>query len=206
MKYLLSIFLTICVIACYIFSHGCNRAHTNTTVSSNTPTRTQDYNQEAMKVIIEGKGKFPQSLAGKWRADKGGWEFTFDSEGNITSAIINMGRQQILPGQTKEVPLKQDGKGIYKAGIWTVRYNPGERKLTVEVIMDQISLHMGQQSIEGDTTDILTGTVSEDGSTWHTQWYNYPEYIVTASDFAKLLDSDPKNNPIDVVIFEKIPQ
>jgi len=38
-------------------------------------------NESCVEVVIDGDGRFPGFLVGRWRADKGGWEIVFEPDG-----------------------------------------------------------------------------------------------------------------------------
>ena len=70
--------------------------------------------KDAVKVFVNEGGVFPPELAGRCMSDYGDWEFTFDEQGTITSAMIALGRVNITPGQTTIVPMRMDGEGVYE--------------------------------------------------------------------------------------------
>ena len=117
-----------------LFSSGCQE---------NTKRNT------GVDVIISGNGDFPESLAGRWKADKGGWEIEFDSNGSISSAIISFGRIEVTPGQTTTVPMKLDGTGVVEPGVWIVEYEPLSRELTVEINIKNYRMELGDDIVEG---------------------------------------------------------
>lgn len=160
-------------------------------------------NKRAVEVIIEGGGDFPEFLVGRWKGDKHGWEFVFEPDGMISSAVISMGRKRIIPGETKVVPLKLGGKGIYQPGLWTVQYSPLTRELAVLVVMDYVHLEMGPNLLEGKSTDTLVGKVSEDGKSWHAEWFSLPDYIAYTPE-PKRLTVDPNASFAATIIFEKL--
>ena len=63
-----------------------------------------------VEVIIEGGGEFPEFLVGVWKADKNGWEFVFEPDGSISSAVISFGRVRMKPGEVTTVPMKMGVK------------------------------------------------------------------------------------------------
>lgn len=160
-------------------------------------------NKSGVEVIIEGGGEFPQSLAGRWKANESGWEFVFEPDGRISSAVISMGRTEIIPGQSKTVQMKMGGKGIYEPGLWTVRYYPLSRELLVEIVMDYIHLEFGPSLLEGKRTDVLWGEVSEDGKIWRAEWFNFPDYIAYTPEPKRLTNVDPDDAFVKTLIFEK---
>ncbi len=120
-----------------------------------------------VEVIIEGDGKFPEFLVGTWRANKDNWEFVFEADGTISSAVISLGRVEIRPGQITTIPTKKGGKGVFEPGQWLVHYAPAERQLTVKISLEHFRMEMGGQAIEGKDTNIFAGKVDEDGTWWN---------------------------------------
>ncbi len=156
-----------------------------------------------VEVIIDGEGKFPASMAGTWKANRSKWKITFEEDGTISSAVINMGNRRIVPGQTRRVPLKKGGKGIYEPGQWTVQYSPDSRELIVEIVMAHIRLEMGGRIIDGSASDTFMGVVSEDGKTWIALWNSVPDYTAYVPDPVKMA-SKPGGSPQGKLIFTKV--
>ncbi len=154
-------------------------------------------------VIIEGGGKFPHSLVGTWKADESGWEFVFERDGTISSAVIDAGMVRVTPGKkVATVELKEGGKGTYKLGQWTVQYSPHSRELAVEVVVDYFHLDMKTFGLKGHSTDWFVGTVSEDGQRWEAEWFTFPKYIALTPEPGELAD-DPNLNPVATLVFQK---
>ncbi len=160
-------------------------------------------NQSGVEVIIEGGGEFPEFLAGRWRGNRGAWEFVFEPDGSISSAVIGPGEVRIVPGRSKTVAMKMGGKGIYEPGLWTVQYSPSGRELTVEVVMDHVHLEMGPDLLEGKRTDVFAGEVSEDGRIWRAEWFSFPDYIAYTPE-PKRLAYEPEESFVGTIIFEKL--
>ena len=156
-------------------------------------------------VLIKGGGEFPQSLAGRWKADQYGWEFVFGPDGNILSAVVAFGGYEIIPGQTKTVPLKEGGKGIYKPGLWTVQYSPSTRELVVDIVMDYIHFETRPHLLEGKSRDVFVGEVSKNGKTWQAEWFSFPDYIAYIPE-PKKLTVDPNESLAATLTFEKLEQ
>lgn len=129
-----------------------------------------------LEVIVEDGGEFPEFLVGKWEGDKDGWAFIFEPGGTIFVARISMGRTEVMPGKVTTVPTITGGRAIYVPGDWSVIYSPADRELTIDIVMNYIRIDMGAQVFQGKTRDIISGTVSEDGKTWHTTVSSFPEY------------------------------
>ncbi|MBP8605169.1 MAG: hypothetical protein KBI46_04925 [Phycisphaerae bacterium] len=122
---------------------------------------------KGVKIIVEGGGKFPAELAGKWVCPEQGWTIELDKNGYIPFMIIPMGRTEMHPGKETsfEIP-KYQGKAIYRPGLWTVSWSPATRELGITVELAYFYHDVGNHAVEGSTTDYLIGKVSEDGKTW----------------------------------------
>ena len=160
-----------------------------------------------VEVTIEGDGQFPASLVGTWKADRGGWEFVFDHQGRISSAVVSIGRVRLIPGRTTTVPMEMGGKGTFTPGLWTVQFLPDQRQLIVEITIESFSVELGENAVKGKTRDFFVGRVTTDGTQWWTERFSYPEYIVDTDKFPNYkLPTDPNENPRENILFQKIPQ
>ena len=117
-----------------------------------------------VEVTVEQDGLFPSSLVGTWKADRGGWQFVFDHQGKITSAVVSIGRVKLKPGRKTTVPMEMGGKGIFTPGLWTVQYLPDQRQLIVEIAIESFRIEMGENIIKGKTRDFFIGQVTKDGT------------------------------------------
>ena len=154
-------------------------------------------------VIIEGGGKFPEFLVGRWKDEQKGWEFVFEPDGTISSAVIDSGFMAVVPSEgiaTK--PMKMDGKAVYELGRWTVQYSPNQRKLSVEVVVDFFHVDIGRDALEGYSLDWFVGPVSEDGTQWEAEWMSAPMFIALTPEPTEL-PVDP-NDTIQTLLFEKV--
>jgi len=155
-----------------------------------------------VNVIIEGGGQFPQSLVGTWKDDKNRWEFVFEPDGTISSAVIDSGFITVIPiKKVHTVPTRKGGKAVYKLGQWTVQYSPGTRELAVEVVVEHFHIDMGPHWLEGNSSDWFIGTVSEDWQEWQAQWTSFPKYIACTPEPGEL-PVDP-NEMITELLFKK---
>ena len=156
-----------------------------------------------VNVIIEGDGRFPKSLAGTWKADKNRWEFVFEPDGTISSAVIDSGFIKVIPSKgVATIPTRKGGKAVYKLGQWTVQYSPGTRELAVEVVVDHFHIDMGPDWLEGNSSDWFIGTVSEDWQEWQARWISFPKYIAFTPEPGEL-PVDP-NDTITELLFKKV--
>ena len=159
--------------------------------------------KKAVEVIIEGGGEFPQFLVGRWKTDKYRWQFVFEPDGTISSAVLNMGGIEIIPGQTTTLPTRGGGEAIFKPGLWMVQYDPQFRELTVEIVMDYIHFEMGPSLLEGKAKDVFIGEVSQDGKTWRADWFGFPDYMAYTSQ-TKRLTVTPEESFLGTLTFEKL--
>ena len=165
---------------------------------------TESANYGGVEVTIAGDGEFPDALAGKWKADKGGWEFVFESDGQISAAVISTGRVEIIPGKATRYPTRFGGKGVFEPGLWTVQYNPAGRELAITVVIDYFRQDLWPgQAMEGAITDIISGPISEDYDEWEADWFGFGRltaYIPEPNEFYNT--SEPEFR--DTLIFEKV--
>lgn len=155
-----------------------------------------------VNVIITGRGEFPPALAGRWKDDVKGWEFVFEPDGTISSAVIDSGFISVEPAKgIARHPMKV-GEAVYKLGIWTVQYDPQTRDLAVEVVLDFFHVDIGKTWLEGHSTDWFAGPVSQDYKIWYAQWISAPTYIAYTPEPSEL-PVDP-NMTLTELVFEKV--
>ncbi|UCE99841.1 MAG: hypothetical protein JSV82_01895 [Planctomycetota bacterium] len=159
---------------------------------------------EAMQVIVEDDGKFPEFLVGEWKADKGGWVFNFKPDGTISYAVISMARVRMKPGEITTVPLKMDGKGVFEPGEWLVHYIPATRELTVKIILKHFNMEMGDSILEGSITDVFVGEVDEGANVWQAEWTSFTKITGHTPEYPTMdLSGDPVYGVTESLIFEK---
>lgn len=158
-----------------------------------------------VEVIIEGGGEFPQFLVGRWKDEKRGWEFVFEPDGTISSAVISLGRVRMKPGQVTEVPMKLGGKGVFEPGDWLVHYAPTSRELTVKISLKNFYAELGKDILEGKSTDIFVGSISEDGKVWQVDWVGFPDYVAHTAEHPHFeMSVDPNYGITYTLTFEKV--
>jgi len=166
-----------------------------------------DRRNSGIEVFIEGDGEFPQSLVGTWRANEDSWEFVFEPDGTISSAVISLGKVRIKPGQVTTIPMKMGGKGVIEPGEWMVYYVPADRELTVKTSLRNFHIEIGKGVLEGKSKDIFVGDVSEDGKFWTAEWASYPDYVAHTDEHPDFHFSDDPNSGIfKSLVFEKLTQ
>lgn len=160
----------------------------------------------SVEVVIEGGGEFPQFLVGKWWDEREWLGFTFERDGTISSAVTPIGWVTLRPGQKTVVPMKKGGKGVYVPGDWLVNYSPETRELTVKIVLEHFRNELGPNVVEGNSVDIYTGPVSEDGTQWEPFWFAYPTYYITTDIFKnhKLSGLPEDANPRRTMHFKKV--
>jgi hypothetical protein len=155
-------------------------------------------------VYIDGDGKFPDFLVGKWMSDQGDWEIAFNPDGTIEYAVISLARAKIVPGKVTTIPMRLGGQGKFVPGQWSVRYLQKQRQLIAEIVIDSFRIELGNDIVFGKTRDLFSGAVSEKGTIWWTERYSYPEYFVETDKYHNYpLPADPNENPKEMVVFTK---
>lgn len=173
-----------------MLSGGCSR-----------PWRDQADN---VQVIVEGGGALPSSLAGRWQAQQHGWEFEFEPDGRISSAVISLGRVRVVPGTTTTMPTRSGDQAVFTPGPWTVLYAPSTRELTVKITMDHVRVEMAGNIVEGTSTDTFVGPIASTGRTWQAQWTTFTQYVAHTPDNASFnLSTDPTYGETKPLIFDK---
>ena len=145
-------------------------------------TGCQEAGKSGVEIVIEGDGQFPAELVGRWIADRGGWEFVFEPDGSISTAVISFGRFTVKPGVVNKYPLREDGEGIIRPGLWSVQYVPETQNLVIEIKIEEFYMQKGDEIVKGKSEDLFVGTVVTGDTTWTAEWISTPEYIVTTKD------------------------
>jgi len=159
----------------------------------------------SVEVLIDGNGQFPEFLVGTWKNDEHGWEFVFEPDGSISSAVISLGRVRIKPGEVTTVPMIKDGKGVFKPGEWTVHYNPASRELTVKISLKDFRVQVEDNVLEGKVTDVFVGQISKDGNTWPADWTSFPDYTAHTPENPNFkMAADPNYGVENPLTFEKV--
>jgi hypothetical protein len=158
-----------------------------------------------VEVIIDGDGQFPDFLVGRWKAENGAWEFVFEPDGTISSALVSLGRTRLKPGQVTTVPMQLGGKGVFEPGLWTVQYSQEQRELIVEIAIDNFRVELGDSVVRGRTRDFFVGSVSKDGRLWSAERLSFPEYVADTKEHPNYkLTVDPNDNPPEGILFQKV--
>jgi len=167
----------------------------------------QDSNvdRSGVDVIIDGDGGFPEFLVGTWTTDSDVWEFVFEEDGTISSAVVSLGAVRLKPGRVTTVPMHQGGEGIFEPGRWVVQYNPDERELIVKISIKNFYIELGEDTLDGSGEDIFVGRISEDGESWPAEWTSYPKYTAHTDENPSFNFFDETDSGITkLLIFEKM--
>jgi hypothetical protein len=194
---------TLFIIGCcfLLFVYGCSD-RTEEEESSDEQQKTTD------KTTAGEPNGFPGFLVGTWIANRGKWEFVFEPDGTISSAVIDNGLIRVNPRQRYNrfddgIVLK-----IYELGDWAVEYLQEENELTVEVVVDNYSLEKEGIVMEGNSRDWFIGEISEDRQSWTAEWYSIEEFKANdlREDSGETIDFkfDPSNTKPRKTIFTKL--
>lgn len=163
--------------------------------------------QNDQNVQVEGGSSFPPSLAGTWKADRDGWEFVIEPDGQISSAVISLGRVRVTPGKSETLPTVEGGKGFFEPGEWTVHFDPNTGNLTVKIVMSHVRVAMAEAVLEGASTDTFTGPISPIDDVWQVQWTNFSDYFLQMPDGSVTeLATDPTVGETNPLTFERAAQ
>ena len=167
----------------------------------------RDRAQDDVTVVIEGGGPFPEALSGRWQADRDGWQLVLESDGRVSAAVISLGRVQITAGQKTTVPTRSGGQGVFDPGPWTVYYAPGTQELTVKISMDYVRVEMGENTLEGKSTDVFAGKVALSEGLWQAEWTTFPDYTArTPEGHTFKLATDATYGESKLLTFRKVLQ
>lgn len=158
-----------CVIVLFAFS-GCQQLGRN--------------EKNAVGVIIEGGGKFPDFLVGRWKAvpeEDIAWEVAFEPNGVISSAVIPLGSVEVRPNQITRVQGRKGEPGIFEAGDFEVYFDPQYRELSVYIKIKRVYVDMGSIA-EGPCEYFIAGNISEDGKTWQADAFTSFDLLVLTPD------------------------
>jgi hypothetical protein len=158
-----------------------------------------------MQVVVEGGGRFPPALAGRWQADQDGWQFVIEPNGRISSAVISFGRVEVKPGQITTAPALAGGKAIFEPGQWVLDYAPNTGELTIKITMNHVHVETGENIVDGRSTDTFIGRVADDEGLWPVQWTTFSHYTArTANRPSKEVSTDPDKGETKPLVFRKV--
>jgi hypothetical protein len=166
--------------------------------------RSQRGSVRPVAVMTEDGSPFPTSLAGRWKSDRHGWELVFEPDGRIASAVVSLGRVTIVPGQTTTRQTRESEQAVFTPGPWTVHYDPATNMLTVRIVMDYVRVPMGDNTLEGSSTDVFCGSLSPTMDTWQAQWTAFPRYTAHTSEGKSVdLATDETDAQTQALVFVK---
>ena len=95
--------------------------------------------------------RFPEFLVGTWSSSGGDWEFVFEPDGTISSALISFGRVRVKPGQVSEVDAPAGQVKMFEAGEFTVDYDSSSRELKVVANIDSLYMGSSEKYVNGNS-------------------------------------------------------
>jgi hypothetical protein len=159
------------------------------------------------QVVVEGGGAFPTSLAGRWQADRHGWEMVIEPDGRIASVVLSLGKVEVTGGAKTTVPTMGGGQGTFEPGKWTVYYEPAMKQLTVKITMNHVRVEMAGNVLEGKSTDTFSGPISGPDGIWQAHWSAFTQYKVRTDQGDETdLSTDPTYGETQALVFRKTPQ
>ena len=155
-----------------------------------------------------------EDIAGTWQAEDSPWKIVLTPQGTVESAFMEFGRMEIKPQSTEHLQGWRGEPGVINVGSCPVSFDPKTGELTVEIVLDYFSMAMGNQLLQGRSTEVFRGPVSPDGLTWQATQYTGLDAFVLERDpndpanpekFREIapLDTNP-NVPADELIFKKL--
>jgi hypothetical protein len=166
----------------------------------------QPPSSQDVRVVLEGVDAFPEALAGRWKADRDGWEFFFEPNGRLTSAVVSLGRVTVTPGRTTTVPTRSGGEAVFEPGPWTVHYSGATSQLTINITMDYVRVEMADSTLEGQSKDTFAGPVSLDDGLWQAQWTTFTDYMAQSTTGIRVpLRTDPTYGETKPLTFTRVP-
>jgi hypothetical protein len=163
--------------------------------------------RDNLHVIVEGGGAFPAALAGRWQADRHGWEMAFEPDGRIASVVLSLGRVEVSPGAKATIPTRGGGQGTFQSGLWTVHYDPATEQLAVKIAMDHIRVEMAGNTLEGKSIDVFSGPISTANGAWRAQWSAFTQYKVRDAQGQETdLSTDTTYGETQALVFRKAPR
>jgi hypothetical protein len=161
-----------------------------------------------VEVTIAGGGEFPEFLVGRWMDDKKSWEFVFEPDGSLSSAVVVYAGVTMTPGEATRFNAIPEGIGVFEPGVWKVDYVPETRDLKVEIVIDNFYLDMAPDAWEGSSEDVFIGHVSPDKKKLKMDWYSFPKLVMHIGSTSERfeLPIDPNETVPEPLIFRKAPQ
>ena len=156
--------------------------------------------ESGARLVGERKVILPPEVVGIWRANDSPWVIELSPDGKVVKALVPMTESEIRPNQTTKVKMADGSTSTLKAGDCPVEYNLQTRELTVTIELKAFHVRYYEERIDGNSTDMFIGQVSQDGRTWYADW-------MTFFDYGPRFPQD-KNDPNDIfmgsLLFRKV--
>ena len=188
-------FMLVCLSAAALILTGCNGGSGNDGVKAEAQNK-------GVKAAVQKEGQFPKFLAGTWNCYEQGLEIVIEPNGAVASAVIPFGLLRMRSEETIEIN-KPDVNyhGVFQAGPFIAGYKPETQELTVDISLKHYRAEIPDANVimEGETWDVFSGKVSQDGTTWEADWFVFH----SMKDTNDLPMIDPNNTPPTTLIFLK---
>ncbi len=124
----------------------------------------------------QGKPVFPPEVAGIWQAADEPWVIEISPEGKVIMAVIPMTETEVKPNEMSMLEMADGNVSTVEMGDCPLEYDPLKRELTVTITVKAIHMRFYEQGVDGNSTDIFSGRVSEDGKRWQADWMTFFDY------------------------------
>jgi len=155
------------------------------------------------QIIVKPAGKFPQFLAGTWKADKNNWQITFGKDGDILSVVHVIWAEKIDLEQGQGyyyIDGPDEGTFAYfLIGPCDGSYDSAARKLKMKIIMNEYEIRLPAGSLRGRGEDYFEGKISKDGTKWYADWRSYGYLEDAAPPDVNYINEHPEK-----LVFSKI--
>ncbi|MCK5175800.1 MAG: hypothetical protein KAR47_20565 [Planctomycetes bacterium] len=188
MKYvsgLLAVFICLSALA------GCTEPHRTTEVRTGQSAASED-------------SDFPEIMVGIWETlanDITGkkWGIKFERDGSVKRIIHYLaGPVDLAEGGKLLEGAVEDEFALFIMGPCDAVYDPETEMLEVNIVVDSYTIQKPTFKLEGKMTDLFSGPVSENGTTWETERRTYATLEGTESPSDEFVDANP-----DIVTFYK---
>ncbi|MHB9071132.1 MAG: hypothetical protein ACYC54_12285 [Sedimentisphaerales bacterium] len=159
--------------------------------------------EKAVETTVNADSNFPTFLVGTWEVNSPGmniWKFTFDVDGNVVS-LRNFMNTDIVVSEGGAFEKGTDPNEVYAItvlGPIDVNYISKERILTVKVVTDSFIVHVHNGMLEGNSVDIIKGSISADGNIWDANWLSLVQ-------MEGVDEVDPNDVELFKLTFRKVP-
>ena len=119
---------------------------------------------------------FPSEVAGIWQAADEPWVIEISPEGKVIMAVIPMTQTEVKPNEISKLEMADGNTSTVEMGDCPLEYDMMTRQLTVTITVKAIHMEFAGEGIDGNSTDIFSGRVSEDGKEWQADWMTFFDY------------------------------